>query len=113
MDYSDIWGYSPERRKQGAQDIPLISGPTHSLTLKFGSKDSSSNDLISLHRSGGNSRVVGAKNKLESQQPQASDGELWFLFQPVDKIMDLIEDVFKERFGAIKGHKVAYKSINV
>jgi hypothetical protein len=79
------------------------------LSLNFGSKADNPNEPLSLHRSSGNLRLSTINNAEESRpRTEISNGELWVIFQPIDKLLDIVEDTFQERFGQSKGHKVYF-----
>ena len=89
-DSSDVWGFAPMRYAAGDLNIPL----------KTGTKELSSTS-VSSSSSQKKKKKVTTKREITVHEESKHSGELWYIFQLVDAMIDVLETSLK---GKIVSH---------
>ena len=83
-DRGDVWGFAPMKYAAGDLNIPLKTG-TKDLT-------SSASSRVEPRRKG----VIKTKKRgIALGEDQKDSGELWYIFQLVDTLIDILETSLK------------------
>ena len=90
-DSGDVWGFAPMNYAAGDLNIPLKTG-TKGLSSLSSSSSVSSSPEKDITRDF-NKRIE--KRKITIHQEQKHSGELWYVFQSVDSMIDMLEKSLK------------------
>ena len=90
-DSGDVWGFAPMSYAAGDLNIPLKTG-TKGLSSLSASSSLSSSPEKGITR---DFNKKAEKRKITIHQEQKHSGELWYVFQLVDSMIDMLEKSLK------------------
>ncbi len=108
VDTSDVWGNQPETLLSNGPNIPLISGSiaykTFDVIRSTASSDSTSSQSFSHNIYQGNS--IHFESKDIQASIDAAKGELWWIFQSIDRAVESAILQVDREVGSGHGHRV-------
>jgi hypothetical protein len=105
VDSTDVWGFNPEVIKANGPNIPLLTG-----SIEYQSFDkaaqaaglSSGSGLQNIHFTDG---TLSRAARLE-ESIKVAEGELWWIFQSVDRSVESAIEQVDNEIGDGHGHRV-------